>query len=178
MIGAITVKTTKNGDKMAFFQLSDRYGEIECIAFARTYSQISFKIKEDIAVIVGGYVQAREDEDIKFIVSSVEPLKKNGEYVPSAEKVNPIAPKREEKKHVFGGEERRVKKLYLRVPSLVGDEFARAKNLVEIFEGATEVIFFDSSNKQYHPLGLGFDATDYTIKQLKELLDSENVVLK
>ena len=111
-------------------------------------------------------------------MSSVEPLKKNGEYIPSAEKITPSAPKREEKKHVFGGEGRRVQKLYLRVPSLIGDEFARAKNLVEIFEGATEVIFFDSSNKQYHPSGLGFDATDYTLKQLRDLLGNENVVLK
>ena len=178
MIGAVTVKVTRNGEKMAFFQLGDRYGEIECIAFARTYSQISYKIKEDIAVAVGGYVQAREDEDIKFIVSTVEPLQKNGEYQPKVDKKMENSSQYEEKKQTFGGETQRATKLYLRVPNLTCDEFLKAKNLVEIFEGATEVIFFDSSNKQYKSSRLGFDATDYTLKQLKNLLGDENVVGK
>jgi DNA polymerase-3 subunit alpha len=178
MIGAVTVKVTRNGEKMAFFQLGDRYGEIECIAFARTYSQISYKIKEDSAVLVGGYVQIREDEDVKFIVSSVDLLQKNGEYQPRVDKKTENTSKHEEKKQTFGGEAQRVKKLYLRVPDLVCDKFVRAKNLVEIFEGTTEVVFFDSSNKQYHPSGLLFDMTEYTIKQLKLLLGDENVVGK
>ena len=178
MIGAVTVKVTRNGEKMAFFQLGDRYGEIECIAFSRTYSQISYKIKEDSAVLVGGYVQIREDEDVKFIVSSVDLLQKNGEYQPRVDKKTENTPKREEKKQIFGGEAQRVKKLYLRVPDLTCDKFVRAKNLVEIFEGTTEVVFFDSSNKQYHPSGLSFDMTEYTIKQLKLLLGDENVVGK
>jgi DNA polymerase-3 subunit alpha len=176
MIGAVTIKTTRNGDKMAFFQLSDRYGEIECIAFARTYSQISYKIKEDVAVVVGGYVQAREDEDIKFIVSTLEPLQKNGEYQAKVEKNSENSINREEQKRSFGGAVQKAKKLYLRVPDLTCDEFIRTKNLVEIFEGSTEVIFYDGSTKQYHPSGLGFDMTEYTIKQLKDLLGDENVV--
>ena len=178
MIGQVTVKVTRNGDKMAFFSLGDRYGEIECIAFSRTYSQISYKIKEDSAVIVGGYVQSREDEDVKFIVSTVEMLQKNGEYQPTSEKTTSKALNNEEKKVSFGSSVQKVKKLYLRVPDLTCDKFVRAKNLVEIFEGATEVIFFDSSNKQYHPSGLGFDATDYTIKQLESILGDGNVVMK
>jgi hypothetical protein len=71
-----------------------------------------------------------------------------------------------------------VSKLYLRVDSLDCDAFHKAKNLVEIFEGSVAVIFYDTSSKQYHPSGLGFDATDYTVKQLKALLGEENVVLK
>ena len=66
----------------------------------------------------------------------------------------------------------------MRVPNLTCEQFVKAKNIVEIFEGETEVIFFDSSSKQYKPSGLGFDITDYTIKQLKALLGDENVVIK
>ena len=62
--------------------------------------------------------------------------------------------------------------------SLDSDEFLKAKNLVEIFEGTIPVIFYNSSTKEYCPSGLAFDATDYTINQLKSLLGDENVVLK
>ena len=58
------------------------------------------------------------------------------------------------------------------------NEFAKAKNTVEIFEGAVEVIFYDSSTKEYRSSGLSFDATEYTLKQLKIILGDENVVLK
>ena len=66
----------------------------------------------------------------------------------------------------------------MRVPNLTCDEFIKAKNLVEIFEGTTEVIFFDNSIRQYKPSGLCFDVTAYTIKQLKIILGDENVVEK
>ena len=112
------------------------------------------------------------------IVSSVEPLQKNGEYRPSGDKITVNTTKHEEQKQSFGSNLQRATKLYLRVSNLSCDEFVKAKNLVEIFEGATEVIFFDSSAKQYKASGLEFDVTDYTIKQLKTVLGDENVVLK
>ena len=177
IINSVTVKMTRNGDKMAFFELGDRYGEIECIAFAKTYSQVSYKIREDLAVLVSGYVQVREDEDVKFIVSSIEPLQKNGEYQPA--KANVKSEESQQKSHAQAfGTSQKAKKLYLRVPNLTCREFGYAKNLVEIFEGGVEVVFYDSTTKQYRPSGLSFDVTDYTIKELKLLLGDENVVLK
>jgi DNA polymerase-3 subunit alpha len=179
IVSSVTVKTTRNGDKMAFFTLSDRYGEIECIVFARTYSQISYLIREDAALCVSGSVQAREDEDVKFIVSSVKELKKNGEYRPEDKKHNAKEISQDSTpKQSFGNVSKAPSKLYLRVKSLDTDEFLKAKNLVEIFEGTIPVIFYNSSAKEYCPSGLAFDATDYTINQLKSLLGDENVVLK
>ena len=177
IISSVTVKTTRSGEKMAFFTLGDRYSEIECIAFAKTYARISFLIKEDAALCVVGSVQARDDEDARFIVSNIIPLSKNGEY---HEKVPSLGEKKEVKpvqNSDFGGQ-RSVSKLYLRVLSLDSDAFLKAKNLVEIFEGSVPVIFYDTSSKQYHPSGLSYDVTDYTLKQLKELLGNDNVVLK
>ena len=178
MVSSVTVKTTRNGDRMAFFTLGDRYGEIECIAFSRAYLQVARFISEDAALCVNGTLQIRDDENVKFIVSSIKSLEKNGEYVSKSENKTLQASKPEEKKQTFGGSCERARKLYLRVPNLVCDEFVKAKNLVEIFEGAIEVVFFDSSTKQYKSSGLGFDATDYTIKQLKIILGDENVVIK
>ena len=178
IVSSATVKTTRSGDKMAFFTLGDRYGEIECIAFAKTYARVSFLIREDAALCVVGTVQTRDDEDARFIVSNIVPLSKNGEY---HEEIGQVKEKKEhvsEQKQGFGASQASVSKLYLRVPTLDCESFEKAKNLVEIFEGSTPVIFYDTSSKQYRPSGLSFDATDYTLKQLKELLGEENVVLK
>ena len=178
-LSRLTIKTTRNGEKMAFFDLSDRYGEIECIAFARTYSQISYLLKEDEALLLSGHLQVRDDEDIKFIVSKVERLLRNGEYQRKTKVNSSVSDVKDSPRvQTFGQAPKKSTKIYLRVPSLECDEFIKAKNLVEIFEGEVAVIFYDNSNKQYHPAGLGFDATDYTLAQLKSILGEANVVLK
>ena len=176
VVSNITVKTTRSGEKMAFFTLSDRYGEIECIVFSKTYSRYSHTIEQEAALAVGGYVQSREDEDIKFIVNSIEALKKNGEYRSDASGKKSDSPQSNERS--FGASQKRATKIYLRVESLECESFMKAKNLVEIFEGDVSVIFYDNRTKKYHASGLSFDATDYTMGQLSELLGEKNVVLK
>ena len=176
VINTLTQKLTRNGDKMAFFELGDHYGEIECIAFSRTYSQIYYKLKEEAAVVVSGTLQARDDE-VKFIVNSLELLEKNGEYTPKKQNVKAEVKEVRVEAQRFGNATK-VEKMYLRVPSLESKEFAYAKNIVEIFEGTTAVVFYDNSTKQYKASGLGFDVSSYTMGELKKLLGEENVVLK
>ena len=175
VVNDITVKTTRNGEKMAFFTLGDRYGEIECIAFSKTYLRIRDSLARDTAVAVTGNVQARDDEDIKFIVGSVEILKKNGEY---RAHITPNKAETTKEERAFGVANKRPTKIYLRVEDLQCEGYKKAKNLVEIFEGEVAVVFYDNSTKQYHASGLSFDATEYTVSQLSELLGAENVVLK
>jgi hypothetical protein len=47
---------------------------------------------------------------------------------------------------------------------------------VEIFEGETTVMLFDSETKQYINLGSGAEISDFLIRELKTLLGDENVV--
>lgn len=173
-----TVKMTRNGDKMAFITLGDRYGEIECIAFAKTYSRVLHLIREDAALLISGTLQVRDEESVKFIVSSIEALEKNGEFRPKTQGTKSESAVVQDAAKSFGRQAAAPSKLYLRVPSLTHDKFVRAKNLVEIFEGGISVIFYDTEAKTYNPSGLGFDATDYTVGELKKLLGDDNVVLK
>lgn len=178
VVNDVSVKITRNGDKMAFFTLGDRYGEIECIVFAKTFAQVSHYISEDSALSVTGTLQMRDEESLKLIVSRIQRLEKNGDYHPNDDGEQVSTSSLSERQRSFGSTARNATKLYLRVPSLECDEFMRAKNLVEIFDGSVSVIFYDTAAKEYHPSGLGFDATDYTVKQLKSLLGDDNVVLK
>ena len=47
MIGNVVIKNTKNGDKMAFFTIEDRYGEIECLGFPKVYASYGHAIHPD-----------------------------------------------------------------------------------------------------------------------------------
>ena len=147
-----------------------------CIAFSKTYSKFFYAVERDAALAVCGYVQTREDEDIKFIVNGIEVLQKNGEY--KAEVTEKKASASQTNNKGFGNVQKQASKIYLRVESLECESFLKAKNLVEIFEGDVTVIFYDNQSKQYHASGLLFDVTDYTVGQLCELLGKENVVLK
>lgn len=180
VISSLNKKMTRSGTKMAFFDLGDRYSDIECIVFPKTYTQIGDMLDEGAAVAVQGELRAREDE-VQIIVFSILLLKRNGDPLerprhssPKAQTVDAV-----QRSESFGASrEQRANKLYLRVSSLSSEGFVRAKNIVEIFEGDVEVIFYDSSDKKYKPSGLRFDATDYTISQLRQILGAENVVIK
>ena len=73
----------------------------------------------------------------------------------------------------------KVNKVYLRVPNMETKEAKKAINLVEIFDGDTPVIFYDSERKEYltEPKRR-LDATPFVIGELKKLLGDGNVVVK
>lgn len=187
----VKIKTTQKGDKMAFFTLSDRYGEIECIVFPKTYMQISHLLSDETPLCIDGTLSERDDEeeDKKIIVLTAKKLIRNGVY--SAADVGGERNRsfdRADKYHMkntFGATSKGNEagrpssgKIYLRVPNMQCREFLFAKNLVEIFEGNLTVVFYGSSEKKYFSSGLSFDATDYTVCELKKILGDENVVIK
>lgn len=178
VIGDVTLKVTRSGEKMAFFTLVDRYGEIECIAFAKTFARVSGIIREDNAVLIVGTVQRRDDEDARFIVSKMEQLQKNEAFARNKIEPQSSSEKKAPSATSFGSKSASISKLYLRVPDLGCEAFLKAKNIVEIFEGDVPVIFYDSSTKQYKTSGLCMDVTEYTLAQLKSLLGEENVAGK
>ena len=71
-----------------------------------------------------------------------------------------------------------AKILYLRVPSLTDPLWHRARNILEIFEGALPVSVYDTATSTYQKQELGFDCTPYTLSELAEILGADNVVAK
>ena len=71
----------------------------------------------------------------------------------------------------------RVKKLFIRLPSLECEAAVKAKNLREIFEGNTAVMLYDNTTKKYTPIRDRADIESRLIAELKELLGDENVVV-
>lgn len=82
IVTSVTVKNTRNGDRMAFFTLEDRMAEIECVAFARQFTEYSHLLHRDSALFVSGTISVREDEPPKILVNSIVPLVDDAHYRP------------------------------------------------------------------------------------------------
>lgn len=171
IISNVSIKNTRNDEKMAFFTLDDRYASVECIAFPKGYAASAHLIRIDSAIVLRGSISYRDDE-CKLLVDSVHELLENNVY----RETRTEKPKDQEE--VSGGtfEPHKGGKLYLRVPSMEDRITKKAVNLVEIFEGDTEVIFYDSENKHYSSFSRRMGLTAFTHQELVSLLGVENVI--
>ena len=178
---------------MAFFSLEDRYGEMECIAFARVYAANEHLIRTDSAISVQGTLSLREDEAPKLLVNRIEALVDDASF--SEEKVRP---KREESRESKRRETRedarertasateqpavpentpKPRRLFLRVPSMTDEKAKKARNLAELFDGDFPLYFYDAQAAAYaEPIGIALSG--YVLGEFRALLGDENVILK
>ena len=176
MITSVTVKNTKNGDRMAFFNLEDQTGEVECVVFSKKFEQVSHMIRADLAVCVSGNISVREDERPKILLNKIEELVEN-QFFRETEN------KQEEVKQVPAKREavpvsQAPKKLFLRLPRRGDVLWKKAFNLIEIFEGDFPVAFYDASEKGYDFQIPTVNLTGYVLDELRSLLGEENVILR
>lgn len=174
VISAVTAKTTKKEERMAFFTLEDKFASLGCIAFPQQYARVSQNIHIDSAVVIEGSVTFRDEDEIQIVVSSVAPLVENSGYVP-AEK-----PAAAEKKETPAAAQKaeKPKRLFLRVPDRESTEFMKAVNLIDIFDGYTQVVFYRMDEKTYFTYSSGIALSDFVMGELKEILGDGNVIYK
>ncbi len=79
IVTAVTFKTTRREERMAFFKLEDKLGEIECITFPKVYNNYSHEILLDNGVYIEGTLSYK-DEDAKILVNTVSPLMENSVF--------------------------------------------------------------------------------------------------
>ncbi len=80
IITSVKVITQRNGKEMAFLELEDFNGSIECIAFADAYGQYSNLCATDSMVLARGTIQKKEgDRSPKIIVEKLMTLSESRE---------------------------------------------------------------------------------------------------
>ena len=183
IVSATKPKTTKKGDSMMFFTVEDRYGEIECIAFPSQYAKYSHFIRLEAPLYIQGVIASRDgDEDsLKIIVNDVVELIENSRFDAISEKQKKAEPTEKQNTVTVGAfrnAPKPISKVYLRVPDMSCVKYLKAKNIVDIFDGNTSVIFYDSSSASYKAYSIGIEATPYVLSELKEILGEDNVVAK
>ena len=81
IITSVSLKTTKNDDRMAFFTLEDKFGETECIVFPKKYNEFYADIFVDSAIYVEGTVSIKDDDQPKILINNLTPLVENERFV-------------------------------------------------------------------------------------------------
>lgn len=180
IITSLTTKNTKNGEKMAFFSIEDRFAEIECIAFARVFADNSYLIRTDSAVWVSGTLSLRDDEAPKILVNRMEPLIDNAHFTETvSEKMKSDVEKQKPAPEATVKKAAQPKRLFLRVPDMKSHPlYQKAKNLTELFDGDFPVFFYDAASATYAKEPVGISLSDYVLREFRTLLGEENVILK
>ena len=80
MITAISKKTTKSGQGMAFVTVEDVYGAIDCVMFPKVYDRFKDKVEIDAIIEVDGRMSLREGEKPAITVDKIKLFdEENGE---------------------------------------------------------------------------------------------------
>ena len=168
IIRKVKLKSTKNDRQMAFVDIEDKYGSMEMIVFPDTLGRYGGILQEGAILRIKGTVSTREDEETKLICNDLLIAPKSVSQVSGAQ--SDTAPEQHSKAK---------RGLYLRVPSAESTEFMRAKQITDIFDGATPLyVYFTDNNALWHtPAAMWVDPNDIMLDELRRRIGSSNVRL-
>ena len=181
IVSSLTPKVTKKNDRMMFFKIEDRYGEIECIAFPSQYRKYAQSIRLEAPIFIKGVVSLRDDENetAKIIVNEITELVENSSFDPKTMGVpSNVAPSQTASVKKDTVDVKNCKKIFLRVPDMSGAIYNKAKNTVDIFDGNVQVVFYDRTTSEYKVYRSGVALTEFVVKELIKILGNENVVMR
>ncbi len=149
-------KTTRQNAQMAFLNLEDIYGSVECIVFPKVLSEYSPVLQEDSLVAVSCRLSVREDEEPKLLMQTVLPL----DEALSAKKD--------------------IKRLYIQLETRSSDILKEVEEALMPYQGDMEVrLFFKDTKKMAAvPRRLYFNGTENALFDLKSIFGDDNVVIK
>ncbi len=155
IISSITRKQTKKGENMAFINVEDVGGTIEVIVFPKLLSKYMNKINNGVAVVVGGRLSMREEENPKIILDFLETAD--------------IAKDNRSKKHG----------LFIRVENNQSPIYKTCLDMINKNASIGEIplYFYFASTKQYFPCKK-ISIDDNLITELKEIAGEQNVIFQ
>jgi DNA polymerase-3 subunit alpha len=185
--------TTKNGQKMAFVKIEDRYGEIEAILFPNTYQQTVGIWQRDRVVLIRGKASAKDrdgslGDEVKVMVDDAREIttEQAAAYQSTGKKVK--APKPGSKKVSAGnmsgpgaksvGEPLTAERVYIRLASSSDQQkLLTLKETLDAFQGGTDVVLVlgEEAKKQVIKLPTGIDRESEGIEHLRQLVGADNL---
>ncbi|MBQ9534875.1 MAG: DNA polymerase III subunit alpha [Clostridia bacterium] len=170
VLGAVTVKLSRNQNRMATAVLEDLSGTVDLLAFSGVLTRCGASMQNDEAVIVYGRVSSREDEAPKVICEEILPLTEQNAARHAAT-------------HRFGREKRErsvqpQKTLYLRMETEDDPRREAALELLRMHPGADRVILYYETSRKKAAWNRGVGVCAELVDGLEKLLTKENVVVK
>ncbi len=180
--------TTKNGQKMAFVKVADRFSEIELILFPGIYQKTTGIWERDRVVLAKGKLSTKDKNgasgtELRVLVDDARELTSEQAvaYQPTGEK--PKVPKASKPKaaQVLPTVEDLPQRLYIRIEK--GDDHQMLLTLKSIIDGnvgKTEVVLVlgPEVNKQIIRLPSRVEGSDAVMSELQKIVGETNVRLK
>ncbi len=149
-------KTTRSNAQMAFLNVEDVYGSVECIVFPKVLNEFSPLLREDNLVAIACRLSIREDEAPKILMQSVQLLDEA------------LMAKKE------------PKRLYIQLETRNDENLKNVEKYLSPYQGDMEVrLFFKDTRKMSSvPRRLWFNGTENAIYDLKNIFGEDNVKIK
>lgn len=185
--------TTRNGQKMAFVKIEDRFGEIEAVLFPNSYQQTIGLWERDRVVLVKGKLNARDKEgnssgELKIMVDDAREItsQQAGAYQATGKKRKTPKPKavpnsKKPSQASAKAQPEPKERLYIRLQDSSDEQTLRSlKETIDNHKGATEVVLVlgESDKKQAIKLPSGFDRAGGGLELLQDLVGTSNLVIK
>jgi DNA polymerase-3 subunit alpha len=182
--------TTRNGQKMAFIKLEDRYGEIEVVLFPSSFQQTVGLWERDRVVLVRGKVSTRDRNgsgsgEVKIMADDAREIttQQASSYQETGKKKK--TPKAKAKTKAAAKPVATVKplseRLYIRLLNTSDEEtLLSLKETIDDHRGPTEVVLVlgEASAKQAIKLPGGIDREGDGLAKLRELVGTDNLVIQ
>ncbi len=184
VLGTMTSKkvmATKSGAEMAFITLSDisSYGEI--VIFPKVFDACEHILEPDTVLLAKCEISQKDDE-LKLLARSIVKALFDHEITETSQKTswNKTVNSAEDVLSKVASEDySKYKTVYLRVDTIDSPLLKRAQAIIEIFEGDSEIVVYTANNKKSFKMsGVKTSISQKVVKELRELLGEENVVLK
>jgi DNA polymerase-3 subunit alpha len=183
--------TTKNGMKMAFVKLEDRYGEVEVILFPNSFQQTLGLWERDRVVLVRGKVSSKDrdgkpGQEVKIMVDDAREVttEQATAYQTTGKKKKTPAPSKKTgskpTKKIDEDKPLADPRLYIRLKTSENENVLRSlKQTLDGNKGGTEVVLVlgEAEQKQAVKLPDRVDSNDAVLAGLRELVGAENVKL-
>ncbi len=171
-----TKKDTKRGERMMFFTLQDKTGEIEVLVFPKLLSRYERLLSSDVPFVVTGELSVDDEKAPKLLLSELSALTERA----CGQKDAPPEKKAEPPRQASEAAPTAFRKIFLRVPSAGSALCRRAEAFVDIFPGSVPVLIYDTETGKYAPCSKGGadGSSARLIRELRLLLGEENVVLR
>lgn len=147
---------TKKGEVMAFLTISDESGELEGVAFPRTYTQSAKLLKNDALVLLKGKLESRNNQ-LQLIINQAEVLPDIVEMPEDAKKLFVRMEKKDQAAQVL----------------------VNLKELLKQYPGDTPVVLYYEETQKTMQLQqeLWVSPDEEFLSEIRELMGPQNVVI-
>ena len=154
LLSQVKTLITKKNKLMAFGQLEDLAGSLECVFFPSTYEGYQKLIQDDAVVLVRGRLQMDEKNELKLLVRDLSPLMQMSDQ-----------------------------KVYLRLPDLEERTIRQVQALCKKYPGQSNVVLYGEKEGRALGLDQGSNINlekleDFTQELGKYYKVEDNVVVK